>query len=116
MEIKNKLVHQKKMQKLLNYIMMQKTNGKDGSERKIWKQQKGQEFSQILFQTSIIDDFNGKIWTTYEKNGSTFALKAIEVTYQGTINENAILRPGDPGYPEDADAYEEIEFVEAEEE
>jgi len=39
-------------------------------------------------------------YATYEKNGSTFALKAIEVTYQGTINENAILRPGDPGYPE----------------
>lgn len=50
-------------------------------------------------------------YATYEKDGSTFALKAIEVTYQGTINENAILRPGDPGYPEDADPLENKAYV-----
>lgn len=50
-------------------------------------------------------------YATYEKDGSTFALKAIEVTYQGTINKNAILRPGDPGYPEDADPLENKAYV-----
>lgn len=48
---------------------------------------------------------------TIKDNENTFALKAIEVTYQGTINENAILRPGDPGYPEDADPLENKAYV-----
>ena len=46
-----------------------------------------------------------------KKMEAQFALKAIEVTYQGTINENAILRPGDPGYPEDADPLENKAYV-----
>lgn len=48
---------------------------------------------------------------TIEDDENTFALKSIEVTYTGTINENAILRPGDPGYPEDADPLENKAYV-----
>ncbi len=34
-----------------------------------------------------------------------------KVTYTGTINKNAILRPGDPGYPENADPLENKAYV-----
>lgn len=43
---------------------------------------------------------------TYEDS----PLKSIKVTYKGTINENAILRPEDPGYP-GTDPLENIAYV-----
>lgn len=85
-----------------------KDNGKDGVKGNL-EAAEGQELADFILDFDY-DALMGK-YATYEKNGSTFALKAIEVTYQGTINENAILRPGDPGYPEDADPLENKAYV-----
>lgn len=85
-----------------------KDNGKDGVEGNL-QAAEGQELADFILDFDY--DALMKKYATYEKNGSTFALKAIEVTYQGTINENAILRPGDPGYPEDADPLENKAYV-----
>ena len=75
-----------------------------------------QEDNKVGRNATFILDFNydalmEQYGTYTNPKGETFALKAIEVRYQGIINENAILRPGDPEYPEDADPLENKAYV-----
>lgn len=78
--------------------------GKDG----VWSQDAGKEGRDATF----ILDFNyDALMDKYAMYENTFALKSIEVTYQGTINEHAILKPGDPDYPADADPLENKAYV-----
>lgn len=81
--------------------------GKEG----VFSQDKKKEGRDATFILDFAYDALMDKFATYEKEGNTFALKAIEVKYQGTINEKAILRPGDPGYPEDADPLENEAYV-----
>lgn len=81
--------------------------GKEG----VFSQDKKKEGRDATFILDFAYDALMDKFATYEKEGNTFALKAIEVKYQGTINEKAILRPGDPGYPEDADLLENEAYV-----
>lgn len=72
------------------------------------------EGSAERLTTFLLDfDYDALIekFGTIKDNGNTFALKSIEVTYTGTINENAILKPDDLGYPEDADPLENKAYV-----
>ena len=85
-----------------------KDNGKDG----VLGNQGSTEDSNLA--DFILDFVYDKLMENYgslEKDNDTFALKSIEVTYTGTINKNAILRPGDPGYPENADPLENKAYV-----
>lgn len=85
-----------------------KDNGKDGIEGNL-EPVEGQELADFILDfkyDELVNQFG-----TYEANGVTTVLKAIEVTYQGTINENAILRPEDPGYPEGSDPLENKAYV-----
>lgn len=78
--------------------------GKDG----VYSQDAGKEGRDATF----ILDFNyDALMDKYAMYENTFALKSIEVTYQGTINEHAILKPGDPDYPADADPLENKAYV-----
>lgn len=81
--------------------------GKEG----VFSQDKKKEGRDATFILDFAYDALMDKFATYEKEGNTFALKAIEVKYQGIINEKAILRPGDPGYPEDADPLENEAYV-----
>lgn len=73
-----------------------KDNGRDGVEWNL-ESAEGQELADFILDFNYDELVNQ--FGIYESNGVTTVLKAIEVTYLGTINENAILRPEDPGYP-----------------
>lgn len=85
-----------------------KDNGKDG----VLGNQGSTEDSNLAdFILNFVYDKLMENYGSLEKDNDTFALKSIEVTYTGTINKNAILRPGDPGYPENADPLENKAYV-----
>lgn len=78
--------------------------GKDG----VYSQTEGKNGRNATF----ILDFNyDDLMKKYAANENGLSLKAIEVTYTGTINKNAILRPGDSEYPENADPLENKAYV-----
>lgn len=78
----------------------------------IFPQSEGKEGIDATFLLDFEYDVLMEKYGTYMSvSDDLIALKEIEVTYTGTINENAILRPGDPGYPEDADPLENKAYV-----
>lgn len=82
--------------------------GRDGIASPL---EEGKNGHKATFLLDFKYDALMKDYGVLEKNENVFKLKDIEVTYTGTINENAILRPGDPGYPEDADPLENKAYV-----
>lgn len=78
----------------------------------IFPRSEGKEGIDATFLLDFEYDVLMEKYGTYMSvSDDLIALKEIEVTYTGTINENAILRPGDPGYPEDADPLENKAYV-----
>lgn len=82
--------------------------GNDGIASPLEEEKNGHKATFLLdFDYDVLMEKFG----TIKDNENTFALKSIEVTYTGTINENAILRPDDPDYPADADPLENKAYV-----
>lgn len=95
-------------QQCFTYFYKATDCGKDG----IFKQSEGKKGIDVSFLLDFDYDMLIEKYGTYMSvSDDLIELKEIKVTYQATINENAILRPGDPGYPEDADPLENKAYV-----
>lgn len=82
--------------------------GRDGIASPL---EEGKNGHKATFLLDFKYDALMKDYGVLEKNKNVFKLKDIEVTYIGTINEHAILRPDDPDYPADADPLENKAYV-----